>query len=60
MRGVWAKISQEEIISANFVQGKKNSFLVFYTPVHKAPPNFSTFQFHEFEDILRCFIVKEG
>jgi hypothetical protein len=33
MRGVWAKISQEEIISANSVQGKKYSILVFYTPV---------------------------
>jgi hypothetical protein len=33
MRGVWAEISEEEIISAYFVQGKKNSFLVCYTPV---------------------------
>jgi hypothetical protein len=33
MRGVWAEISEEEIISADFDQGKKNSFLVFYTPV---------------------------
>jgi hypothetical protein len=27
MRGVWAEIPKEEIISADFVQGKKNSFL---------------------------------
>ena len=36
MRRVWAKISEEEIISTDFVQGKKNSFLVFYTPVPEA------------------------
>ena len=39
MRGVWPVISEEEKISAHFVQGKKNSFLVFYTPVnHCVPP----------------------
>jgi hypothetical protein len=29
MSGVWAEISEDEIISADFVQGKKNHFLSF-------------------------------
>ena len=38
MRGVWPEISEEDIISDHFMQGKKNSFLVFYTPVSDGAP----------------------
>ena len=33
MRGVQAKIAEEEILSANSVQGGKNHLCFFYTPV---------------------------
>jgi hypothetical protein len=35
MSGVWAEISEDEIISADFVQGKKINFLSLYTFYNK-------------------------